>query len=169
MRVLVVDDAPDVREYFLSFAQSIGLNCEVAADGFEACEIIDRNKNTPFNIVFADWKMPGMNGIELTRRIKDNFGAKVVVIMISTTQWSDICNEARAAGVDRFLPKPLFSSLIVDCINECLGLAQAKEKEKVETCSSEPEENIFAGRRVLLAEDIEITGKSWWLCSSTPG
>ena len=156
MRVLVVDDAPDVREYFLSFAQSIGLNCEVAEDGFEACEIIERNKNTPFNIVFADWKMPGMNGIELTRRIKDNFGAKVVVIMISTAQWSDICNEARAAGVDRFLPKPLFSSLIVDCVNECLGLVGAKEKEKAETCPAESEENIFAGRRVLLAEDIEI-------------
>ncbi len=157
MHVLVVDDAPDVREYFLSFAQSIGLNCQVAASGEEACELIDKSEDVPFNIVFADWKMPGMNGIELTRRIKGSFGAKVVVIMISATQWSDIAEEARAAGVDRFLPKPLFSSLIVDCINECLGVAQAEDAAvQVSGEDAQSEENIFAGRRVLLAEDIEI-------------
>ena len=157
MRVLVVDDAPDVREYFLNFAESIGLDCETAADGQAACELIDRNKDRPFNIVFADWKMPGMNGIELTRHIKKNFGAKIVVIMISATQWSDIREEARAAGVDRFLPKPLFSSLIVNCINECLGLTMAGQTAgKGASRENLPEENIFAGRRVLLAEDIEI-------------
>lgn len=157
MRVLVVDDATDVREYFLNFAESIGLNCETAADGYAACELIDQNKDRPFNIVFADWKMPGMNGIELTRHIKENFGAKVVVIMISATQWSDIREEARAAGVDRFLPKPLFSSLIVDCINECLGLTRTEQVAVKEATRENPsEENIFAGRRVLLAEDIEI-------------
>ena len=156
MHVLVVDDAPDVREYFLNFSQSIGLNCEVAASGAEACELMERNKDTPFNIVFADWKMPGMDGIELTRRIKDNYGAKAVVIMISAAQWSDISEEARAAGVDSFLAKPLFSSLIVDCINECLGLRTPVKEEKSEAGAGESEENIFVGRRVLLAEDIEI-------------
>ena len=157
MRVLVVDDAFDVREYFLTFAQSVGFDCAVAASGEEACELIERNKDDPFNIVFVDWKMPGMNGIELTRRIKEDFGANVVVIMISATQWSDISDEARAAGVDRFLAKPLFSSLIVDCINECLGGGQA-EPSPTQHAAQElaDEENLFAGRRVLLAEDVDI-------------
>ncbi len=157
MRLLVVDDAPDVREYFLSFSQSVGLSCAVAANGDEACKLMDENRDTPFNIVFVDWKMPGMDGIELTRRIKDGFGTRVVVIMISATQWSDISDEARAAGVDSFLPKPLFSSMIVDCINESLGLA-AYENDSIEegACSAEDENDIFAGKRVLLAEDIEI-------------
>ena len=156
MRVLVVDDAPDVREYFLNFAKSIGLECEVAADGVAACEIIEQSQDRPFNIVFADWKMPGMDGIELTRRIKDNFGAKVVVIMISATQWSDISDEAQAAGVDRFLPKPLFSSLIVDCVNQCLGLERADNSEDDDPREVLQEDDIFVGRQVLLAEDIEI-------------
>ena len=153
LRILVVDDAPEVRDYFLNFAQTIDLDCDVAADGYAACELIEQNRDNEFNIVFVDWKMPGMNGIELTKKIKDNFGAKIVVIMISATQWSDIEDDAKNAGVDGFVPKPLFTSLIMDCINECLGVEQANI---IETNQVNCEDGCFAGYHVLLAEDVEI-------------
>ena len=153
LRILVVDDAPEVREYFLNFAQSIQVACDAAADGHEACRLLDEQTDESFRIVFADWKMPGMDGIELTRRIKEKHGVNAIVIMISATQWSDIEKEAREAGVDRFIPKPLFSSLIVDCINECLGKDQL-QSELMET--ELMESGCFAGRCVLLVEDIEI-------------
>ena len=152
LRVLAVDDAPEVREYFLNLAASVGLACEVAADGREAVAILENNSGAPYNIVFADWKMPGMNGIELTKHVKRHYGGQAVVIMISATEWAQIEFEAKAAGVDKFIPKPLFSSLIVDCINECLGSQGLPEENGGEGL----EDGQFAGRRILLAEDIDI-------------
>jgi CheY-like chemotaxis protein len=102
-----------------------------------------------YDLYFVDWKMPGMDGIELSRRIKEQ-GAGSVVVMISSTEWSAIESDARGSGVDKYLSKPLFPSTITDCINECLGdAAMPADSEKVRTKS-------FAGRRILLVEDIEI-------------
>jgi CheY-like chemotaxis protein len=70
--------------------------------------------------------------------------------MISSTEWSVIADEARAAGVDRFLPKPLFPSDIADCINECLG--RGASPEAVPRGGAD----VFTGRHLLLAEDVEI-------------
>lgn len=120
LNVLAVDDAPDVREYFAALAQRMGFACTVAADAKEAFALLQAAPK-PYNVIFVDWAMPGMDGIELTRRIKEKYGDSAVVIMISATEWASIQTEARAAGVDQFLPKPLFSSLIVDCLNEYLG------------------------------------------------
>jgi CheY-like chemotaxis protein len=93
--------------------------------------------------------MPGMDGIELSRWIRDHDGNKSVVIMISSTEWSVIEKEAKNAGVSKFLPKPLFPSMIADCINECLGLAPVLNKRETEI-------DDFSGYRMLLAEDVEI-------------
>ncbi len=153
LRVLVVDDAPEVREYFSELAKTVGFACETAADGFEAVALLDAAQNAPYNLAFVDWQMPGMDGIELTRRIKRRFGSSSVVIMISATQWGDIEKDAKAAGVDGFLPKPLFSSLIVDCINGCMGPEQCSLPAEHHAPA---DDGIFAGYRVLLAEDNDI-------------
>jgi PAS domain S-box-containing protein len=150
-RVLAVDDAPDIREYFLEIAQRININCDAAPGGEEALRLIEQNGS--YDIYFIDWKMPGMNGIELARRIKERDGpGESVIIMISSVEWAVIEQEAKNAGVDKFLSKPLFPSAIADCINECLGqgsLAAAKNARSGET-------DDFTGYRVLLAEDVEI-------------
>ncbi|MCL2123505.1 MAG: response regulator, partial [Desulfovibrionaceae bacterium] len=153
LRILFVDSAPEMRAYFLKLAASIGLDCEVAANGAEAYERI-RNTDKAFDLVFTDWKMPGMDGIELTQRIKNEYGTHMVmVLMTSAAHWDDIEHEAKRAGVDRFIPKPLFASSIVDCIDECLGsdkfLPAEKSKETLE-------EGCFAGHRILLVEDVDI-------------
>ncbi len=151
LKTLVVDDSLDVLEYFESIAPNLGIQCRTVADPFKACEIIAASNNEPFHLFFVDYKMPGMNGLELARRIKEESAANPVIVMISSYEWGSFEAEAKEAGVDKFLPKPLFASNISDCINECLGLAEYQVQPP------ESEENgCFSGRRVLLAEDIEI-------------
>jgi signal transduction histidine kinase/DNA-binding response OmpR family regulator len=149
IRVLAVDDAEDIREYFSEIAKGMGFFLQTSSSGEEALDLIE--KDGAYDICFVDWKMPGMDGIELSRRIKKRDGASVV-IMISAAQWTAIEAEAKAAGVNKFLPKPLFPSVIADCISQCLGMDNlAADAEK----TPEPRDN-FAGKRILLAEDVEI-------------
>jgi PAS domain S-box-containing protein len=150
VRVLMVDDTPEVREYFGEIAQRLGVACDLAESGEEACAMIE-NKG-PYNIYFVDWKMPGMNGIELSRWIKSHDTGDSVVTMISAGEWSLIENEARNAGVIKFLPKPIFASAIVDCINDCLGTGNLLTAGG----GGNGESDHFEGYRVLLAEDVEI-------------
>ena len=150
-RILAVDDDEDVREYFLSLAKSHELQCEVAANGMEACEMIDMRGS--YDVFFVDWKMDGMDGIELTKWIKNKYNNNSVVIMISGADWSEIEPEAKQAGVDRFIPKPLFASVITECIQECVNTHQ---NEVVDNGVELSESECFDGMRILLAEDVEI-------------
>jgi signal transduction histidine kinase/CheY-like chemotaxis protein len=152
VRVLTVDDESETRTYFKDIAQRLGLNCDVASDGEDAITMI--NRNSGYDIYFIDWKMPGMDGMELTRHIKGRDKNKSVVIMISATEWTIIEKTAKEAGVDKFLPKPLFPSAIADMINECLGAHHVKAVK--ESLSESEDSKTFAGYRILLAEDVEI-------------
>ncbi|MDR2179708.1 MAG: response regulator [Synergistaceae bacterium] len=150
VRVLVVDDSWEIREYFKDIAQRIGIACDIASGGIEACKYIE--ETGPYDIYFIDWKMPGMDGIELSRRINELGSNKSVIIMISATDWNLIEDKAREVGVSKFLPKPLFASAIADCINQCLGMEpgafDGSEKQDVTDC--------FAGYKLMLVEDVEI-------------
>jgi signal transduction histidine kinase/CheY-like chemotaxis protein len=150
IRVLLVDDEQDMREHFTEIAQHIGFRCDAASDGDGALRAI--NENGAYDLYFVDLRMPGMSGIELTRRIKENDAGHAIVIMISATEWNTIESEAKGAGVDMFLPKPIFPSAITDCINECLGLSGTMSPE----ARAEAAADNFTGYRVLLAEDVEI-------------
>jgi signal transduction histidine kinase/CheY-like chemotaxis protein len=150
MRILVVDDDPEILDYFSSIAQRAGIFCAAAADGETALRRIE--ENGPYDLYFVDWKMPGMDGIELARRIRENRTRNAVVIMISAMEWSGIEIEAKAAGVDKFLSKPLFPSTIIDSINECIGL----DPDRPTPDLAPDTQNNFAGQRILLAEDVEI-------------
>ncbi|MDR1206492.1 MAG: response regulator [Peptococcaceae bacterium] len=151
LRVLVVDDAPEIREYFTEITRGFGIACDTAASGEEAGALIEQGQ--VYDIYFVDWKMPGMNGIEFARRVKKRGGKQSVIVMISSAEWDGIEREARSAGVDKFLPKPLFPSAIADCVSECLG---AEKTQLTAEEDSPPETDDFSGRRVLLAEDVEI-------------
>jgi CheY-like chemotaxis protein len=96
--------------------------------------------------------MPGMDGIQLTAELKNHHDpAKSVVIMITAAEWSSVEVQARKAGVDKFLPKPLFPSSIADIISEALGINHKRIEETTTDISG-----LFKGRRVLLVEDVEI-------------
>jgi len=149
--VLAVDDDPDVLTYFNEISHDFGLMCDTAANGEEALKLIEQKG--AYNIYFIDWKMPGMDGIQLAHEIKKHVTKNSIVTMISAAEWGDIAEEAKAAGVDKFLSKPLFPSTIVEMINECLGVDQQQSAHKSHTAENA---GIFAGRRILLVEDVEI-------------
>jgi len=150
IRILVVDDDTDILDYFEETAQSLGLRCETAGSGAEALSAIE--KNGFYDIYFIDWKMPVMSGAELAKKIKTLTPPeqKSLVAVITGTEWSVIEDEAKSAGVSKYLQKPLFPSAIVDCLNECFSEeAAAVQHNKDETVD-------FSGYTVLLAEDVEI-------------
>jgi CheY-like chemotaxis protein len=152
LRILAVDDSWEVLEYFREYARQYEIQCETAFDGVEACKLMENTEAPPFDLVFVDWRMPNMNGIELTEKIRARFGTEVVVIMISASQWETIEEEAKKAGVDGFMPKPLFPSVLTETINRYLsesgGAGEAPEEESLT--------GLFAGRSILVAEDVEI-------------
>jgi len=149
IRVLAVDDAPDILEQFQEIARKIGFTCDTAANGQEALDRIARS--APYDVYFIDWKMPGMDGMELTRRIKADKGTPSVVIMISAQDWNMLANEAQSAGTDAFLPKPLLPSAVADCIRASLRREKGTEKK-----NTPAERASFAGHCILLAEDVEL-------------
>ena len=156
LRVLAVDDSTEVLEFFQNLAAHNGFYCDVAASGAEAERIIAA-QGDPYHIIFVDWQMPGMNGVELTAKISNAGRKGAVIIMISAHEWNAIESEATAAGVDRFISKPLFASNINDVIIQCLGSAKIEEEtQAAPDDDGQGDAGCFAGRRILLAEDIEI-------------
>ena len=151
LRVLAVDDDPDVLEFFEEMMQELELTCDVADCSEAAVAAVDRNG--PYDVYFVDWRLPGMDGLELSARLKEKALSPdhAVVIMISAAQISEIEEHANVAHIDRFIAKPLFPSAIVDIINECLGVNAQQAGE-----ASPQIVKVFEGRCVLLAEDIEI-------------
>ena len=148
LRVLVADDDIAVREYFQDIAQGVNFHCDLAGSGSEALEKVASFGQ--YDIFFIDWNMPDINGIELTQRIREKGAGNASFIMISSTEWSKIEQEARAVGVDKFLPKPLFKSDIISIMSECLGV------EATQGQSLEAELPDFSNRHILLAEDNEV-------------
>jgi CheY-like chemotaxis protein len=99
--------------------------------------------------------MPEMDGIELSRKIREKTGGRTVIIMISSIEWEKIETAARSAGVSGFLPKPLYPSYVLDCINQNFSLGAPLVSRKEEAHETGEDLNL-AGKRVLVAEDSEI-------------
>ncbi|MCL2007580.1 MAG: response regulator [Treponema sp.] len=153
LRILAVDDDPDILKYFEDITQAWGACCDTALNGEEALALVESRGD--YHIYFVDWKMPGMDGIQLTKAIKSrDANAGSFVIMISSVEWVTIEVDAKQAGVDKFLSKPLFASSIMDMITEVLGNDQQPKEEEI----SESKDEILnlKGHRILLAEDVEI-------------
>jgi CheY-like chemotaxis protein len=148
VRVMAVDDDPEIIRHFTEIIQQFGISCDTAASGEEMLRLVEQNGDS--HIYFIDWKMPGIDGIELTRILKANAAApvNVVVMMSSADEQSMLEEAAQKAGVDKFLSKPLLPSAMAVILNECLGIDQ--KQSPADTAG------IFAGRRILLAEDVEI-------------
>ena len=150
MRILIVDDDPDTREYFGDILHRLGIECDTAASGAEALEAFEQNSK--YDICFVDWMMPGMDGIELSNKIRAAGVDNPVIIMISAYDWISIEQAAKATGVNGFLAKPIFFSDVVTCINDHAGIKiiSAPDGSRVES------KEYFKGYRILLAEDVDI-------------
>jgi signal transduction histidine kinase/CheY-like chemotaxis protein/PAS domain-containing protein len=157
VRMLAVDDEPEVREFFEEIAARSGIICDTAENGEEAVKFLEQNG--AYDIYFIDWRLPGMNGLEFSNRVfsveSNNHNEKPIVILISGMDENAIEKEIKKSGVTRFLAKPLFPSTVIDCINECLGVEQAPILDD-SALDVYDELNNFAERHILIVDDIEI-------------
>jgi len=119
----------------------------------EALRVVE--ENGPYDMCFIDWQVSGRNGIELARRIRECDAGKAIVLMVSMAEWNSIEKEAKAAGVDDFLSKPLLTSVVAQCIVKHIGEKGSADEEAEDEAMFGMDET-FPGRRVLLAEDVEI-------------
>jgi len=148
IRILVVDDEPEIREFFTDFSELRGIDCTTVESGEKALELIDQND---YDVFFIDWVLPGINGGEVARRIHTKLGQKYIAIIFSSVDWAYIEKEVRSLNVNKLLPKPLFSSTIVDVINECVGVTGG-----VESAVFDGKGDDFTGHTILIAEDVMI-------------
>ncbi|MCL2020073.1 MAG: response regulator [Oscillospiraceae bacterium] len=151
VRILAVDDTEETLSYLGEVFKRHKLVFETALSGEEAIKKIKESGG--YDMYFVDYKMPGMDGFELTRLIKKHDAdRKSVVIMISATDWSIIQDRAEDAGIDKYLTKPLFASDIIDCMNTCLDINSVSTKNQKHTVKDDE----LKGHRLLLAEDVDI-------------
>jgi len=149
IRIFVVDDDPEIREFFIVVAENLNISCTVAVNGETAAKMLEEDDN--YDIFFIDWKLPGMNGIEFARQIHSKASHNSIVTIFSSVDWNFIEEEAREAGVDKFLPKPLLPSAIVEVINTCM-----QTKPDTVTIDETLQNDDFTGYSILLADDVEI-------------
>ncbi len=160
LRVLVVDDNATSREILQDILESFSFEVLLAASGEDALEEIERaDKVSPFELVIMDWKMPGMDGIEASRRIKCHKVLRKIPAIILVTAYGreEVMRQADDIGLDGFLLKPVNSSVLFDAIMQALGkevqdVSRAGRKKE----SSTEELDTISGARVLLVEDNEI-------------
>ena len=161
MDVLVVDDDEIFLETAVDTLDSLGVQADRASSGPEAIGMIRRRHEAgrDYRIVILDWKMPDVDGVETIRRIRAEADRDLPVLLISAYDWSDIEDQAKEAGANGFVSKPLFRSTLYDKINEILGTASK---------SVEPESDYsdLAGLNVLVAEDNDI---NWEIISTLLG
>jgi two-component system sensor histidine kinase/response regulator len=160
MKVLVVDDNPTSREILQQMLESFTFEVTVAASGPEGITELERAKeDRPFELVVMDWKMPGMDGIEASKRIKNHEGLNNIpaVIMVTAYGREEIMQQAEGIGLEGFLLKPVTSSILFDAIAQAFGAAEPAVFRAAERDEPEVEAlKYIHGAQVLLVEDNEI-------------
>ena len=153
MKLLVVDDDPEACEHARKVFLRVGMTADYAMSGQEALSMLERQRSAGkmYRLLLIDWKMPQMDGIELTREIRKRFAQDDPTIILTTYNWDEIMEEALFAGVDAFLAKPLFAGSIREEIRDILS----GRKKFAEAVSGVP----LAGKRILLAEDMDINAQ----------
>lgn len=153
MHVLIVDDDEVVGEQASLILENIGAKCLWVDSGRKAVDEVRVRmyEHAMFDIAMIDWKMPDMDGLETTRRIRQLVGPDTLIIIISAYDWSGIQQEAIAAGANAFISKPLFAS------NICDTLQHVCTKQDAHHVAQENKE--MQGKRVLLVEDNELNSE----------
>lgn len=158
LAVLVADDDEVSCVYTCDILKEIGINGEWVLTGQEAVErVVEHYENgNDFFAVILDWRMPEMDGIETTKEIRKRVGSHVPIIILSAYDWSDIELEARAAGANAFISKPLFKSRMLHMFNELVGEeGQEQNGSELDLFANED----FSGKRALLVEDNELNAE----------
>ena len=152
MSVLVIDDDPIACEHARLVLGQVGVNCEKALSGAEGLQMVELRhaRREPYTLILVDWRMPDMDGVETTRRIRAAVGTETPVIILTSYNWDEIEEEAKAAGVDTFAAKPLFAATVLDEFREAFKKKNTKPvRETAE----------LKNRRILMAEDVPVNAE----------
>lgn len=151
LEILVADDEQDICEHTVLLLEKMNIHAEWVLSGAEAVErvVLAQEDGRGFDVCFIDWKMPEMDGVETARRIREKVGPETPIIIISAYDWIDIEEDARAAGVNGFIAKPIFQSSIYNVLVSVTNGAFGKAKDNTE-------EHSLDGKRLLVAEDNSL-------------
>ena len=152
MSVLVIDDDKIALEHAEIILGQVGVNCDTAESGWEGVDKvrIRHGRREDYDLLLIDWKMPEMDGVETTKRIREIVGHDTPIIILTSFNWEEVEDEAKEAGVDTFVSKPLFAENVMDEFREAF-----RRKHKV----LEEKTVDLKGRRVLLAEDVAVNAE----------
>ena len=158
LNVLVADDDAVSLECCCSMLNDLGMKSEGVSTGAEAVkQVVQRHReNKDYFACVIDWKMPDLDGIAVTREIRKAVGGDVPIIIISAYDWSDIEQEARTAGANAFISKPLFRSRLAKTFSSLVGEDNQKEQE---TPLMELSNINLTGLRALLVEDNRLNAE----------
>lgn len=153
--VLVVDDDKTCCESTVATLQEIGIAGEWVLTGKEAVErcYARHETNSDYFAVILDWKMPEMDGIATARKIRERVGEDVTIIILTSFDFSEIEEEARAVGVNAFMAKPLFRSRLTATLRQ---FTSGKKEENARNYLEDFAKENYAGKRILLVEDNEL-------------
>lgn len=154
MKILVVDDEEIAAEHARLVLDEAGIKADTCYSGKDALNMLEvcHAKHEPYNLVLLDWKMPEMDGIDVSRQIRQRYSKETTVIILTSFNWDEIMDEAIHAGVDSFLAKPLFASNVIDEFERIArknSMSIFKEKSRAD----------LKGRRILMAEDVMINAE----------
>ena len=164
LRLLVVDDDETACEHAGLVSDAIGIRADTVLNGRDALKMICscRDQGCPYDFVLTDYRMPGMDGLELTRAIRAFDEGRTAVIILTGYSWDDIQEEAQEAGVDGIMSKPLFTDSMLREIRKILEIRKTSAgtaHELVTEEEPEPDGNTLEGLLVLIAEDIDLNAE----------
>jgi two-component system sensor histidine kinase/response regulator len=155
LRALVVDDNSTAREILQESLHGIARFVDVASSGEEAIDAVRRKDGTePYDVVFLDWRMPGMDGLETSQLLRSDSTLRQVprIVLVTAFGREEVREEAERQGLDGFLVKPVTRSMIVDTL---VGVFVGESTTAGVAPEGEPVMRL-RGARILLAEDNEI-------------
>ena len=153
--VLVVDDDKTCCESTIATLKEIGITGEWVLSGREAvecCYARHELKNDYFAVIL-DWKMPEIDRIETARQIRKRIGKEITIIVLISYEFSEIEEEAKAAGVDAFIAKPLFRSRLTATLRQ---FTSGRKEKTARNYLEKLSESDYTGKRILLVEDNEL-------------
>ena len=148
-RVLVVDDDFNTCDSVTNMLISMGASADWSMSGKDAINRaqLAAKRGAPFDLYIVDWQMPDINGVEVTRRLRELVGADIPVVVLTAYDWTAIEDDAFAAGVNGFLAKPLFETDFKQGLQKAFHPELQKEVDRAVRYDS------LIGKRILLAED----------------
>jgi signal transduction histidine kinase/CheY-like chemotaxis protein/CHASE3 domain sensor protein len=156
LRILVVDDNAAAREILEEPLISLASRVDTVASGMEAIAAVKRQDAiAPYDIIFMDWRMPGMDGLQTSRHLKsdETLQHHPAIVLVTAFGREEVREEAERLGLDGFLVKPVTKSMIVDTLVNVFSDYDTDSNSVAEGGESFTR---LAGARILLVEDNEI-------------